>query len=256
MRDFTGPFDGLDDRKLHDHLSCWCAEKSDVSISKQLIEEYYNTISPRSIFFKSCRHRSTLLDVGAGNGALSIYKEWPNIARKDIELYGISLEPIERASAYKEVAISNFETGPLPFGEIKFDTVIACHFIEHLNDPMKFITWVSSTVRPGARVYLEWPHPFSMRMMQRSFFNERGIPAFTTNFMDDYTHVEAWSIEQIIHMCLDNGLVSEAAGRIVLPEIAALLRDIARNEHNIVAGTFAVWATVGWAQYLVLSKAF
>jgi hypothetical protein len=132
--------------------------------------------------------------------------------------------------------------------------VIAAHFIEHLTDPARFIGWIADKIKPTGRIFLEWPHPFSKRMPTRDFFSERGITAFTTNFMDDSTHIEAWPVETIIKIANTKGLAVESLGRILFPEVAAQLRDKARDQNDIVAGTFSIWAAVGWAQYIVLSK--
>lgn len=193
--------------------------------------------------------------MGAGNGSLSIYKEWPNIARPDLDLYGVSLDPIEKADKYKGVSISNFEKTPRPFPNVQFDAVLAAHFIEHLADPTSFIQWICSQLKPGGRMYFEWPHAISRRMPTRDFFISRGLPVFTTQFMDDTTHVEPWAAETIMDLALAAGLGVETWGRIVLPQIAGLMRDQARERQDIVSGTFAVSAAVGWAQYVVLTKA-
>ena len=249
-----GPYDHLADAQLLAVLSAWCAAQCPHPIQQQETEIYYHTVSPRSWFFKSCADGASVLDMGAGNGALSVYKEWPPLVRPDIDLYGVSLEPIDRAATYKAVSISNFETNPRPFPLVHFDAVIAAHFIEHLADPTSFVRWVVSQLKPGGGMYLEWPHPFARRMPGREFFIDRGLPVFTTQFMDDDTHVEPWPAETILDLALASGLHVETWGRIILPRLANQLRDIARRDQDMVAGTFAVWAAVGWAQYVVLFK--
>jgi hypothetical protein len=77
---------------------------------------------------------------------------------------------------------------------------------------------------------------------------------FTTQFMDDTTHVEPWAAETIMDLALASGLGVESWGRIVSPQIAGQLRDAARDRQDIVCGTFSVWAAVGWAQYVVMFK--
>lgn len=251
---YTGPIDHLDDAGLLAWLDRWSRAHCGSPVDEQILTPYLQTVIPRSVFVKSCVENATLLDMGAGDGSLSVYKTWPEIQRPDIKLYGTSLAPVERASAYADIRLGNFEAMAHPFEGVRFDAVVAAHFIEHLHDPASFLAWISANTAPGGRLYIEWPHPFSRRMPSYPFFEARSLPSFTTHFMDDVTHVEAWPMEKIVAAAADNGLAVETAGRIVLPHLAAQMRDFARAQAEIVYGTMSIWFAVGWAQYVVLVK--
>ncbi|MDR7036505.1 2-polyprenyl-3-methyl-5-hydroxy-6-metoxy-1,4-benzoquinol methylase [Methylobacterium sp. BE186] len=252
--DIFGPFDHLSDADLREQLTRWCTHKIDPNIQKDEFDAYFHTVSPRSTFVKNAPPDACLLDMGAGEGSLSIYKVWPSVARSDLKFYGTSLDPIRLAANYEQVSISDFETTPRPFNGVEFDAVVASHFIEHLSDPSGFIGWAASCMKPGGRMYLEWPHEFSKRMPSSSFFAEHGIPAFTTNFFDDHTHLQTWTAQDIIDIAGTSGLQPEFAGRIVLPYAAGWMRDQAREASDKISGTFAIWCAVGWAQYVILTK--
>lgn len=250
------PFDGIGASEIQDYFDAWCFRTSKVEIETDTLDSYYHSISARSLFFKSSPQDAIFLDMGAGNGALSIYKKWPQIERQDIRLYGVSLDPVEMASEYEAVAIIDFEKTPVPFTGVTFDAVLASHFIEHLRDVRPFVQWIFNVLGPGGRVYLEWPHRVSKSLPGREFFLQREIPVFTTNFFDDDTHIEAWPMEHLLEVARDIGFLAEVAGRLHSPYLSGHLRDKARNNKNIVSGTFAVWSAVGWAQYLILNKPF
>lgn len=65
--------DQLDDGDLRCYLSSWCEDRCSLKLSDQDLDGYYNTISPRSIFLKTSPFKASIIDMGAGNGALSIY---------------------------------------------------------------------------------------------------------------------------------------------------------------------------------------
>ncbi|MCP1538102.1 class I SAM-dependent methyltransferase [Methylorubrum extorquens] len=253
-RAIFGVFDNLPEAELRERLSLWCKSKVNSPVERDDFDLYYNTVAPRSVFVKNAPSDACLLDMGAGNGSLSIYKSWPSIARPDIKFYGTSLDPIENEDRYEQISISNFETTPRPFGGVDFDVMVASHFIEHLTDVRSFIKWAASCLKPGGRIYLEWPHEFTKNMPPASFFADNGIPAFTTNFFDDSTHVQTWAMDDVISIAGASNLRPESTGRIVLPYCADQMRDFSRASGDKVLGTFAVWCAVGWAQYLILAK--
>lgn len=250
----VGSFDRLSDAELRNHLASWCAQAASAPLTEDALDLYYHTISPRSVFVKNLPQDACLLDMGAGEGTLSIYKTWPPISRPDVKFYGTSLDPIAYAANYERVSITNFETTPRPFDSVEFDAIFAAHFIEHLSNPSAFIEWAASSLKPGGRIYLEWPHEFSKRLPPASLFADWGVPAFTTNFFDDKTHIETWGMKDVVDMAGVHGLLPESAGRIVLPYAAEQLRDRSRDTGNKTYGTFAIWCCVGWAQFLILSK--
>lgn len=248
------PWDSLSAPDMEEYLSAWVSARNLRPAPVASIDEYYNLVSPRSVFFKTVPADSRVLDLGAGDGGLSVYKVWPLVVRPDVDLFALSLEWTDRFAQYAGVEIGNFETEVLEFGGIKFDAVMCSHFIEHIADLSKVLTYVEARLKSGGRLYLEWPHPQTKLLPRREFFIGRGLPVMTTNFFDDGTHQETWSMEVVAQNLLARGYKIENYGRIHFPFVADCLRDKARDSGDQVAGTFAVWCKTGWAQYLVCSK--
>jgi len=99
--------------------------------------------------------RGRILDVGAGYGfflALMQARGWkvkgvevsPSGVRYGRERFGLSILPIpwEKTS----------------FREGEFDVVTAFYVIEHLPDPLAFLTEVYRILRPGGMILLRYPH--------------------------------------------------------------------------------------------------
>ena len=218
------------------------------------LDQMYNLILPRNIFFKSLKEGAEVLDVGAGDRALAIQKQWPLVGRPDIRLYALSLDIGEYFKLYDDYEIKNFETSKNVFGTRSFDAVICAHFIEHMHDPIGAIEFFSRRIRNGGRVYIEWPHPITKNLPSKRLLVERGIPVSTFNFYDDATHIDAWDAQLILSMFESNGFAMESGGRIYLPWIGEQMRRHARRENDETRMSLAAWAAFGWAQYLVLSR--
>lgn len=247
--------DAMTREQLEAHLDSWVASRGSSHLSNDAVDQYSHLVSPRSIFFRTLPLNANVLDLGAGDGGLSIYKTWPPpIDRPDIKLYALSLEWAERFKEYDGVEIGNFETERLSFGGVKFDAVLCSHFIEHISDLEIVFRFLDDKLAAGARVYFEWPHPHSKVIPPREFFLKRGLPVTTTNFFDDLTHLETWNMQAVVQKIESRGFAIESAGRIHFPFLADRLRDQAKSSNDMSIGTFAVWYKTGWAQYVVWSR--
>lgn len=253
--DLRVPTDTMTDEQLKRYLSSWISSQTPEAPSADVLDQYAHLISPRSVFLKNVPPSANVLDLGAGDGGLSIYKTWPPfMVRQDIKLYGLSLEWAEQFSRYEKVEIGNFETQNLSFGGTKFDAVLCSHFIEHISDLQIVFKYLEGKLAPAARVYFEWPHPISKRLPSRDFFLDQGLPVTTTNFFDDHTHNETWDMRNVIENIEQRGFVLESMGRTHFPFLADCLKDRAKVSGDMSTGTFAVWYKTGWAQYVVWSR--
>jgi SAM-dependent methyltransferase len=246
----------MEEEHLATFIMSWIQNWRAPSISIDDVDTTFNTVTPRSIFIKNLRRGVRLLDVGAGDGTLSVYRRWPIFSRLDIKMYALSLTKGERFDEYDAYELKNFEEIDDVFANIDLQAFVCCHFIEHMTDPRRTIEFFRRRLRPGGRVYLEWPHPISKRMPSRALFINKGIQVSTIRFDDDATHIEAWSMAELSTILTEKGFVIETAGRTHFPFLADELRNHGRMQSDPVRTTLAVWAFVGWAQYLVAVKQY
>lgn len=85
-----------------------------------------------------------------------------------------------------------------------FDYVICSHTIEHVEDGLALVARLCAKVRPGGRLYLEWPS------VESQTFPLRG---FGLNFFEDGTHKQTFALEDVATVVQRNGLVIAHAGR-------------------------------------------
>lgn len=251
---FSCPSDQMSAAQLRSMLLAFAAATEPSIHTKVELDNYYSTITPRSIFFKNLPRNATLLDLGAGNGTMSVFKEWPSYKRPDIKMYATSLEKGELFDKYHGYEISNFEKQFPDFPGISLDAVLCAHFIEHLRSPERCIKWISDRLTSGRRLYLEWPHAISKKLPSGAAVRAAGLNVTTVNFSDDRTHVEPWDFRRIKECLSGAQFQIESAGRIHMPYLSSALRNCGKETGDQVYGTFSIWTLVGWAQYIVASK--
>lgn len=247
-------FDGMARDKLQSTILGWLGQTDPLELGIGEIDELINAALPRTQFVKSLPQEANLLDLGAGDGSLTIYKSWPKPDRSDVKMYGLSLVPIERAAHYHAVAYSDFEGVAPVFEDVQFDAVVCAHFIEHMKDPRRVIEFFASRLRPGGTAYIEWPHRISKNFPSRREFINRGFPTSTMNFADDPTHIETWGMAEVAEIASGAGLAIEGSGRVRSPYLANHLRDAAKRTTDLTRLTLSIWWHFGWAQYLVARK--
>lgn len=251
---FSCPLDHLSESELQRTVLAWLRSHSPPSVTLEVAEQAYNLAQPRYVFLKSLPPGSGVLDLGAGEGSLSHYRSWPLLDRSDLRLFALALEKGRHFDNYERYELKDFEADSNVLVGAPLDAVVCAHFIEHMSTPDRAISFLGSRLRPGARVYLEWPHDVSTRMPPRSMLSDLGYSVSTVRFDDDQSHVEAWEIEAVCKLMSQFGFQIEAAGRVYLPYISDQLRNIGVDTKNETLLTLAIWSFVGWAQYGVFRK--
>lgn len=247
-------FDDLLESELSTEVDRWLHTTEETTSSLTDIEQAYNLLLPRTAFFKSLPTHAKILDVGAGDGTLAVYKDWPLFKRPDIKMYALSLSVGDSFHLYEGFEIKDFEVDQDIFPGLMFDAINCAHFIEHMSDPKPAIEFMASRLRPGGRLYLEWPHPLTKKLPSRHSIIAKGFPISTFNFADDNTHVETWPAQTLLSLLESNGLRLEGGGRVYLPWVAKELRDHSRANGSETGMTLAAWAAFGWAQYMILNR--
>jgi SAM-dependent methyltransferase len=235
-----------------DEVVAWFKAERKPSLSREAAVLAMNTMHPRTVFVKTLAHGARLLDMGAGNGGLEVFRRWPPPPRTDLRMYAYSLEKGERFDAYDGHELGNWELGPPAFAGIQFDALFCSHFIEHLADPSAFLRWSAQRLAPGGRLYLEWPSPFSALLPRREDLSARGIKLTIANFHDDRTHRKIHDRSQIVDGLLSSGFFIEAQGYVSLPFLEEeLLAHFAGGFEDAFSVQMAFWSKTRWAQYLV-----
>lgn len=109
--------------------------------------------------WQSCNFRHPILDIGIGNGEMSLY-----LFKKDLQIdVGIDLDDsqFDKAKAtgkYKKVQRAN--AAKLPFKDASFATVVSNSTFEHISSDIRAVTEVSRVLKKDGLFYLTVPSNF------------------------------------------------------------------------------------------------
>ena len=232
----------------------WLHKPRTPLVKSRDLDQALNWAHPRAQFVKTLPRDAHLLDFGAGDGGLVVFRSWPAPKREDLTFYGYSLEPIARARDYQAVEIARFEDRTPQFGGRRFDAVFCSHVIEHLNDPEAFLDWAQQALAARGRLYLEWPSTATLTLPRREDLLAYGVGVMVSNFFDDATHQALPERPAVASGLEGRGFSIEQAGLIRLPfyEEELLAHDQRRSNPGYRLQAF--WSHTGWRQYLVAQK--
>jgi SAM-dependent methyltransferase len=216
--------------------------------------ELYFTFHPRTAFLKTLPAGSKVVDIGAGDGSLSVFREWPSPDRKDLKMYAYSIEKGRLFDKFEGFEISDWNTAPPNFNGEKFDAIICAHFIEHIADPLSFGEWAAQKLNRGGRIYLEWPSPNSLELPSRADLESAGVPLMISRFDDDGTHRELPDRDAVIDSLKILGFSVDTQGIVRLPWLEDEMLAHFKKSDDGFARQAAFWSYAGWSQYLVITK--
>jgi SAM-dependent methyltransferase len=142
---------------------------------------------------------------------------------------------------YHQVDLNHSDLAFLDDGS--FDLVVASHTIEHLEDGLSVVRQLCRKVRPGGRLYLEWPAIKSLSFPIRG----HGL-----NFWDDPTHTRTYPLTDVLNVVERAGLTVERAeprrqlARMVLAPLLIVLHSL-RSRRLVL---FDLWDVTGFALVL------
>ena len=232
----------------------WYHKPRKPQLSSTRTMELYFTMHPRTSFLKALPYGAEVVDIGAGDGSLSVFLRWPEPARHDLGMHAYSIEKGARFDDFRSYELSDWNAQPPEFGGRLFDAIVCAHFIEHIADPASLVAWAARKLRPGGRAYIEWPAPVSLSLPTRDELASLGVPLMISRFDDDDTHRELPPVESILDAAHAHGFEVETRGTVRLPMLEEELLAHFRDDADGFPRQAAFWSRTGWCQYLVLRR--
>lgn len=110
-----------------------------------------------------------VLDVGcAGHWVKPGARDWTHGRLREVfpEITGVDVSEDNvakmRAAGYDNVFVGDAEDLGATFGERRFDSIVAGELIEHLGSPLSFLRSARDLLKPGGRIIITTPYPFSL----------------------------------------------------------------------------------------------
>ncbi len=147
-----------------------------------------------------------ILDIGPGKGLYTkIFRQW-----------GLEVSCVDIDASLRDFYLGlgcDFETldvrsGKLPFEDASFDLIWCSHVIEHLHDPVSFVTECSRILRLDAHLVLRTPDLKKLKF----------------DFWTDPTHVQPFILSSLQKLLTLIGLRVVHCGNCELPRIRGLHR--------------------------------
>lgn len=224
---------------------------SDHTLTRDEVDSWLHLSSPRVRFLKTLPYGASVLDLGAGDGSLALFKNWLTPHRPDIRIYGVSLADGPHKALYDGWENKNFEVDE-PFRGQHFDAVFCSHFVEHIEGgPDRLMPWIANRLTPQGRVYIETPSHFSKNGPRRAQLRAQGHLVSTTNFYDDLTHKDTVDLQTLRSSFEKAGLFIDESGYWRNPFLEPLLLDLSRSNGVEFYATAAVWMATRFAQYVI-----
>ena len=236
-------------------ICSWFKRERVPELDEERVAQLYFAFHPRTVFLKTLRSGSAVVDIGAGDGSLSVFRSWPEPVRDDLRMYAYSIEKGRLFDDFSGYEISDWNVNPPQFDGTQFDAVVCAHFIEHIQDPVSLVRWAASKLKSGGRIYLEWPSADSLSLPSRTELEERGVPLIISRFDDDDTHQALPDGDVIAAALRENGFSIEARGIVRLPWLEDEMLAHHKQSADGFYGQAAFWSHTGWCQYIVAELA-
>jgi SAM-dependent methyltransferase len=234
-----------------DEICAWFGQARQPTLEQARVAQLYFTFHPRTAFLKTLGPAAEVVDIGAGDGSLTVFRSWPEPERADLKMYAYSIEKGRYFDDFSGYEISDWNVSRPDFDGKSFDAIVCAHFIEHIEDPASLVAWAASKLKKRGRIYLEWPSPNSLSLPPRKELEELGVPLIISRFDDDDTHRVLPDGDAIVQAMRDSGFTIESRGIVRLPwledEMLAHFKDAADGFYRQAA----FWSCTGWSQYIV-----
>lgn len=204
-------------------------------------------IDTRASFVASVRRAGNLLDLGSSDGGtLQHYAE----LRRDLAFSSSDLAGSpEVYPGDTDFRRADFECDRLPWADATFDAVTCMHVVEHLNNPAHVISEATRVLKHGGQIYLETPHPKSLKMQSPQ---GEGTEHITVNFFDDGTHVKPVPLKELLEGNHSLSIVRSGVSRNLL--IAAAYPVLLAFRKRTRARYVAQLHWTGWSTFAIATR--
>ena len=238
-----------------DAINDWFKKDYERNFSNDDTLEIYHTYHPKSAFIKTLPLNSRILDIGAGDGSLDIFRKWLKPSRPDLKIYAYSLEKGDNFDNYDGYEMADWEKQKPIFSNTKFDAIYCANFIEHIKSQSAFFKWINALLNDEGKIYLETSSDYSLFCPTLPELHTHGFARIIGNFYDDPTHKISPSTKFINKQFRKNRFAVTAQGIIKMPFLENELLMHYKETGDIVSLQFAYWLYTGWVQYFVANKA-
>jgi SAM-dependent methyltransferase len=191
-----------------------------------------------------------ILDIGCGNGSASRTKRWfPECEYHGLDRgnYNNSDADFSLMTAFYEIDLEEDSAALDRVPTAAFDVVIVAHVIEHLRNGLDVIQRLVPKLRPGGRIYIEWPGARSL-----------GLPSMrgTLHFCDDATHVRVYSVREVANTLLDSGcrIISAGTRRDLVRTFATPINFTYQFLRDGQPSAASLWDIMGFAEFAYASR--
>lgn len=136
-----------------------------------------------------------VLDIGPGSGAIGDFlKSERGISDLHaVEIDSETVQMLEAKGSYKEIVCS-LES----LSEKEFDCILLLDLLEHLPDPVAFLTKVAPLLKPGGCMLLSIPNVAHWSIRFSLLF---GYFEYTNRGILDKTHLQFFNRRRFLHLC-------------------------------------------------------
>ncbi|MBE6035712.1 MAG: glycosyltransferase [Clostridiales bacterium] len=236
------------------HMLNWNGANN--SLISRLLGLYWSA-HPKFIFYKFSKRSAKFLDIGAGPGGLSTWRNWMNPSREDIQLYGLDLFESPYKCNYVDFKVCDVCQDTLPYESEFFDCIFLSHVFEHFSDTAHAIKAMQRCLKVKGQIYIEVPAKISYTLPNVMEFRNAGINVTdgTTNFYENSTHIQTYDTDEIFKMfCAEGNYKLVNSGNIRNPLMEDILIKYGIENMESEATTYGVWSKLGWANFVILEK--
>ena len=145
------------------------------NINKRPVTSYPHKLAKRIVEKHKLSPRAKLLEVGAGRPDVLI-----GFRDAGLQVFACDISPVSKKACENEKIPFEFvdlENGKLPYGDNEFDVIYSKSVIEHMLNPLNFVSESFRVLKPGGTLLVLTP---DWEANYRTFF-------------DDFTHVRPMS---------------------------------------------------------------